>query len=186
MTHKRSKSGFTMTEILIASAISTLVIFGAISVYLYISKDGKALNAQVEFNSLASVLEFSFVNEIEPMYCVRVDHDGLGVKLCASGQNPDDEDIPWIGYAPGDTTKDCRIVFHPHGKESDENERTLCNWVSRSDNPRETKMFRPLSGIAVQLSVHIGDGPNPEDDVTGPGRQGVNLTVVGSCHDIRR
>lgn len=194
MTKDSARIGFTLPEILIASAISTLVVLGAVSVYLYISKDGKALNSQVEFNSLASELSVSFVSEIETNYCVRVDDDWHGVKLCSIDRSPDDDDIPWIGYEPGNTIKDSCIVLRPNGPHSNVGKRILCNWVSPPDDSAEGKMFKPISGVAVQLSVHIGDGKpsaageegHPTEDTTGPGRQGVNLTVVGSCHDIRR
>ena len=45
-----------------------------------------------------------------------------------------------------------------------------------------------MTGSSVALCVHVGDPPlgSTEPDTTGPGRQGMNVTVIGSCRNLKR
>lgn len=185
----RRRRGFTLVEIMIASFVATMVIAGACSVYMFISRDGRALNAQMEFNSKARALRLAFYNAVEGNQYARVDVDGTAVRLVAAA----DESETWIVYVEGDTPETSRIVFRPNGRNNENGERTLCTWVGHSDLPdpndptkTEPNIFRPISGLAVEMNVHVGDDKDGSIQKTGPGRQGVNLKVVASCHDIRR
>lgn len=176
----RRRGGFTLVEIMIASFVATMVIAGACSVYMFISRDGRALNAQMEFNSKARALRLAFYNAVEGNQYARVDVDGTAVRLVAAA----DESEYWLVYLEGDSPETSRIVFRPNGRNDETGERTLCDWVGPCDD--HSNVFRPISGLAVQLSVHVGDDEGGSIQKTGPGRQGVNLKVVASCHDIRR
>lgn len=180
---KRRQAGFTLMEILVAASIGAMVIMGAVSIYIYISKDARALNYQVDFNTMARALQADFVTTVETNHYVRIDTEcpGLGILLFAA-----DGHESWVGYIPdpGGSVSKNKIVFRPNGKEDDQGERTLCDWVTPWDG--EEYVFILHTGLSVELQAHIGDSANRTSDFTGPGRQGVNVKVVGSCHDLRR
>lgn len=175
----RRRLGFTLAELVVATGLSTLVAGSAISVFLFVSKDGRALNAQIEFSQLARSLQSEFIEKIEACKCLRLDVDMKGVLLYDAN-----EQESWIGYREGTSVRDGKILYRPHGKDSRQGERTLCTWVSPSDSGAQP--FELYSGVSVGLNVHIGDAAEGEADSTGPGRQGVDVQIIGSCHDLRR
>jgi hypothetical protein len=188
------RSGFTFAEVLIASAVGMTIVAAVLSLYLFLSGEGRALRHQVEFNNKARVLRTSFEDLVEANYCLLVDADNLGVSLypsevlIAGGPAESEELASWIGYVPGETVRDSKIVYRANGKdlESGDPERVLCEWVAPADDGEP--MFRLVTGSSVALCAHIGDPPvtSTERDVTGPGRQGMNIVVIGACRNLKR
>ena len=191
---RRKRNGFTLPEVLIASAVGLSVVAAVLSLYLFLSGEGRALRSQVMFNGQARILQTAFVDLIEANYCLLVDEDNLGVSVypdeatLAGGSEQAAGYASWIGYEAGDTVRESKIVYRPNGKTKAEGdpERVLCEWVGPADDGEP--MFRLVTGLSVALSAHIGDPPvgSTEPDTTGPGRQGMNVVVIGACRNLRR
>lgn len=187
---ENAKSGFTFAEVLIASATGMTIVAAVLSLYLFLSGEGRALRHQVEFNNKARVLQTAFEDLVEGNYCLLVDADSLGVSIYPNeaamvGRSEAENLAEWIGYEAGSTVAASRIVHRPNGKGNDP-ARVLCDWVSPADSGEP--VFHVVTGSSVALCVHVGDPPvaSGERDVTGPGRQGMNVVVIGSCRNLKR
>ena len=186
-----ARAGFTLLEVMIASAVGMTIVVAVLSLYLFLSGEGRALRHQVEFNNKARVLQTTFEDLVEANWCLLVDADNLGVSLypdeasLAGGLDEANELASWIGYEAGPTVRESRIVYRRNGKGTDP-ARVLCEWIGPADGG--ALMFVPVTGVSVALCAHIGDPPvgSTEPDTTGPGRQGMNVTVIGSCRNLKR
>ena len=120
---------------------------------------------------------------------VRLKAPGGGkVALSAEGSSDPDGDslkYEWIVYEEGPTVRESRIVHRRNGKGNDP-ARTLCEWVGPADSG--IPMFRLVTGVSVALAAHIGDPAvgSAERDTTGPGRQGMDVVVIGACRNLKR
>ena len=188
----RRRAGFTLAEVLIASAAGSIIVAAVLSLYLFLSNAGRALRSQVEFNNQARVLQAAFVDLVEANFCLLVDADNRGVRLYSdesaleAAASGDEEDAAeWIGYEEGPTVRESRIVHRRNGKGNDP-ARTLCEWVGPADSG--IPMFRLVTGVSVALSAHVGDPAigSSERDTTGPGRQGMDVVVIGACRNLKR
>jgi len=187
---EKTRSGFTLAEVLIASATGMTIVAATLSLYLFLSGEGRALRYQVEFNNKARVLQTAFEDLVEGNYCLLVDADNRGVSVYPNeaamvGRSEADSFAEWIGYEEGSTVAASRIVHRPNGKGNNP-VRVLCDWVSPADSGEP--VFHIVTGSSVALCAHIGDPPvaSGERDVTGPGRQGMNVVVIGSCRNLKR
>jgi len=187
---EKARSGFPLAEVLIASATGMTIVAATLSLYLFLSGEGRALRYQVEFNNKARVLQTAFEDLVEGNYCLLVDADNRGVSVYPNeaamvGRSEADSFAEWIGYEEGSTVAASRIVHRPNGKGNNP-VRVLCDWVSPADSGEP--VFHIVTGSSVALCAHIGDPPvaSGERDVTGPGRQGMNVVVIGSCRNLKR
>jgi len=188
----RRRAGFTLAEVLIASAAGSIIVAAVLSLYLFLSNAGRALRSQVEFNNQTRVLQTAFVDLVEANFCLLVDADNRGVRLYsdesaleAAASGDEEDTAEWIGYEPGPTVRESRIVYRRNGKGNDP-ARTLCEWVGPADSG--IPMFRLVTGVSVALCAHVGDPAvgSSERDTTGPGRQGMDVVVIGACRNLRR
>ena len=188
----RRRAGFTLAEVLIASAAGSIIVAAVLSLYLFLSNAGRALRSQVEFNNQARVLQAAFVDLVEANFCLLVDADNRGVRLYsdesaleAAASGDEEDPAEWIGYEAGPTVRESRIVHRRNGKGNDP-ARTLCEWVGPADSG--IPMFRLVTGVSVALSAHVGDPAigSSERDTTGPGRQGMDVVVIGACRNLKR
>ena len=188
----RRRAGFTLAEVLIASAAGSIIVAAVLSLYLFLSNAGRALRSQVEFNNQARVLQAAFVDLVEANFCLLVDADNRGVRLYsdesaleAAARGDEEDSAEWIGYEEGPTVRESRIVHRRNGKGNDP-ARTLCEWVGPADSG--IPMFRLVTGVSVALSAHVGDPAigSSERDTTGPGRQGMDVVVIGACRNLKR
>ena len=191
-TAARRRAGFTLAEVLIASAAGSIIVAAVLSLYLFLSNAGRALRSQVEFNNQARVLQAAFVDLVEANFCLLVDADNRGVRLYsdesaleAAASGDEEDTAEWIGYEEGPTVRESRIVHRRNGKGNDP-ARTLCEWVGPADSG--IPMFRLVTGVSVALSAHVGDPAigSSERDTTGPGRQGMDVVVIGACRNLKR
>ena len=188
----RRRAGFTLAEVLIASAAGSIIVAAVLSLYLFLSNAGRALRSQVEFNNQARVLQAAFVDLVEANFCLLVDADNRGVRLYsdesaleAAASGDEEDTAEWIGYEEGPTVRESRIVHRRNGKGNDP-ARTLCKWVGPPDSG--IPMFRLVTGVSVALAAHVGDPAigSSERDTTGPGRQGMDVVVIGACRNLKR
>ncbi len=186
-----ARGGFTLAEVLIASATGMTIVAAVLSLYIFLSGQGRSLRSQVAFNGQARILQTSFVDIVEASSCLLVDDDNLGVSLFPSetamsaSNNSTEYESEWVGYEAGATVRESKIVYRPNGKDT-EPVRTLCEWVGPADDGEP--MFRLVTGVSVALCAHVGDPAvgSTEPDTTGPGRQGMNVIVIGACRNLKR
>ena len=100
---EKARSGFTLAEVLIASATGMTIVAATLSLYLFLSGEGRALRYQVEFNNKARVLQTAFEDLVEGNYCLLVDADNRGVSVYPNeaamvGRSEADSFAEWIGY----------------------------------------------------------------------------------------
>ena len=180
----RRAFGFTLPEFMIAMAIGLGVLAAAGSAYLFISKNGKALSSQIVFSDKARVLQSRFIELVESSSSLTTDGTPNGIELLVDGETE------WIGYVANDDPAQSAIVYRPNGRESTDGQQILCTNVGPAYkvDGETPDMFTPLSSTqrsAILLNVHIGD-PESGTDTTGPGRQGVVVSIVASSRDLRR
>ena len=180
----RRAFGFTLPEFMIAMAIGLGVLAAAGSAYLFISKNGKALSSQIVFSDKARVLQSRFIELVESSSSLTTDGTPNGIELLVDGETE------WIGYVASDDPAQSAIVYRPNGRESTDGQQILCTNVGPAYkvDGETPDMFTPLSSTqrsAILLNVHIGD-PESGTDTTGPGRQGVVVSIVASSRDLRR
>ena len=183
-TEARPNTGFTLPEFMVAMAIGLGVLAAAGSAYLFLSKNGKALTSQISFSDKARVLQARFVELVERSSSVNTDGTPNGIVFPVNGEDE------WIGYVSNADPALAAIVYRPHGMDNDAGQEILCTHVgpAYSVEGETPDMFTILSGetkSSVLLNVHIGD-PETGTDTTGPGRQGVVISIVASSRDLRR
>ena len=177
-------SGFTLPEFMIAMAIGLGVLAAAGSAYLFIANNGRALTSQISFGDKARILQARFVELVEKSSSLLTDGTPNGIDLLVNGENE------WIGYVESDDPAQSAIVYRPNGRDSIEGQQTLCTNVGPAyevdgESPQMFEILATQQRSAVLLNVHIGDS-EIGTDTTGPGRQGVVVSVVASSRDVRR
>ncbi len=177
-------SAFTLPEFMIAMAIGFGVLAAAGSAYLFISKNGRALTAQISFSDKARVLQSRFVELVERSSSMVADGTPNGIDLLVDGETE------WLGYIENEDPSQSAIVYRPNGKDSTDRQQILCTNVgpAYTVNGEAPQMFEILATqqrSAVLMNVHVGDSETGTD-TTGPGRQGVVVSIVASSRDLRR
>ncbi len=180
----RSLNGFTLPEFLIAMAIGLGVLAAAASAYLFISKNGKALTSQITFSDKARVLQARFVELVERSSSLLTDGTPYGIELSVNGEEE------WIGYIEDNDPAQSAIIYRPNGKDSTDGQQILCTNVGPAyavdgESPDMFTQLHSKQRSAILLNVHIGDSETGTD-TTGPGRQGVVVSIVASSRDLRR
>ena len=189
----KSKNGFTLPEFIIAMSIGLGVLAAAGSAYLFISKNGKALESQIDFSNKARVLQSRFTELVERSHHLRIDDveaSGVGPGIEIFDHDDLDSANPgWIGYVNGGTLATSRIVYRPRGRGNATREQTLCTHVGPAYlvDGEEPPMFEIISGHSVLMNIHIGDSDAADAvDETGPGRQGMVVSIIGTSRNLTR
>ena len=176
--------GFTLPEFMIAMAIGLGVLAAASSAYLFISNNGRALTSQISFSDKARILQSRFVARGERSSSLLTDGTPNGIDLLVNGENE------WIGFIENTDPAQSAIVYRPNGKDSADEQQILCTNVGPAyevdgETPPIFEVLAVQKRSAVLLNVHIGDSESGTD-TTGPGRQGVVVSIVASSRDRRR
>ncbi len=179
-----SACGFTLPEFMIAMSIGLGVLAAAGSAYLFLFNNGRALTSQISFSDQARVLQARFVELVERSSSISSDGSPNGIVFPVNGEDE------WIGYVGNDDPALCAIVYRPNGMDDDAGQQILCSHVgpAYSVEGETPDMFTILSGknrSSVLMNVHVGDAETGTD-TTGPGRQGVVVSIVASSRDLRR
>ena len=183
-TETRPDNGFTLPEFMIAMAIGLGVLAAAGAANLFLSNNGRALTSQISFSDKARVLQARFVELVERSSSISTDGTQNGITFPVNGEDE------WIGYVGNTDPALSAIVYRPHGMDDDAGQQILCSHVgpAYSVDGETPDMFTILSGknrSSVLLNVHVGDAETGTD-TTGPGRQGVVVSIVASSRDLRR
>ena len=189
----KCRKGFTLPEFMIAMSIGLGVIAAAGSAYLFVAKNGKALESQIDFSNKARVLQSRFTEIVERSHHLRVDDVesggvGPGVEIF-DADDLDSANPHWIGYVNGGTPAASRIVYRPGGRNDQNGEQTLCTHAGPAYlvNGAEPPMFEIISGHTVLMNIHIGDSDAAGAvDETGPGRQGMAVSIIGTSRNLGR
>ncbi len=177
-------SGFTLPEFMIAMSIGLGVLAAAGSAYLFLFNNGRALTSQISFSDKARVLQARFVELVERSSSISSDGSPNGIIFPVNGEDE------WIGYVANSDPALSAIVYRPNGMDNADGQQILCSHVgpAYSVEGETPDMFTILSGknrSSVLLNVHVGDAETGVD-TTGPGRQGVVVSIVASSRDLRR
>ena len=189
----KGAKGFTLPEFMIAMSIGLGVLAGVGSAYLFITRNGKALESQIDFSNQARILQARFTEIVEQSHHLRVDDTqvsgvGPGIEIFDS-DDLDSANPHWIGYVNGGTSATSCIVYRPDGRESSEGEQVLCTHVGPAYlvDGEEPPMFEIISGHCVLMNIHIGDSDAAGAvDETGPGRQGMVVSIIGTSRNLAR
>ena len=189
----KCKKGFTLPEFMIAMSIGLGVLAAAGSAYLFVTRNGKALESQIEFSNKARILQSRFTELVELSHHLRIDDvasAGVGPGVEIFAQDDLDSASPgWIGFVNGGTLATSCIVYRPNGRGSSTGEQTLCTHVgpAYSVEGEEPPMFEIISGHSVLMNIHIGDSDaTGAVDETGPGRQGMVVSIIGTSRNLAR
>ncbi len=189
----KGRKGFTLPEFMIAMSIGLGVLAAAGSAYLFVTKNGKALESQIDFSNKARVLQSRFTELVEQSHHLRVDDvesEGVGPGIEIFDVNDLDSSNPhWIGFVNGDTLAASLIVYRPNGRSSTDGEQVLCTHVGPAYlvDGEEPPMFEIISGHTVLMIIHIGDSDAADAvDETGPGRQGMVVSIIGTSRNLGR
>ncbi len=189
----KCRNGFTLPEFMIAMSIGLGVLAAAGSAYLFVTKNGKALESQIDFSNKARVLQSRFTEIVEQSHHLRVDDVevggvGPGIEIF-DADDLDSSNPHWIGYVNGDTLAASLIVYRPGGRNSSSGEQILCSHVGPAYlvDGEEPPMFEIISGHTVLMNIHIGDSDAADAvDETGPGRQGMAVSIIGTSRNLGR
>ncbi len=176
--------GFTLPEFMIAMAIGLGVLAAAGSAYLFLSNNGRALTSQISFSDKARVLQARFVELVERSSSLITDGTPNGIDLLVNGEDE------WIGFIENTDPAQSVIAYRPHGRDNAEGQQILCTNVGpayevEGESPQMFEILATQQRSSVLLNVHIGDSETGTD-TTGPGRQGVVVSIVASSRDVRR
>lgn len=183
VTHDPRK-GFTLTEAMVAAALSSLVIVAVYTALSVSSRMALAGRSQVEFNTTARLVTQKIVRYVEQGRAVGLAGNALDI-LTVSHQGAR------ISFLDGDgdpgSVVDNMLVYDPDTSVFGD-ERVLCHYVSPlGTNPIFTIVA--TSPNSVRLCFHIGDGTNAADSafaVTGAGYQGVEVRITATPRNLQR
>ena len=180
---RRGGAGFTLPEFIIAMSIGLGVLAATGSAYLFLSQNGRALESQIRFSDKARVLQARFTEIVESSYTLDPDGSDEGFTFRRRGQEWDH----WIGFVAGADAASSAIVYRPYGKNDPDGQETLCTHVGTAYavDGEPPPMFEGVAPNAILMNVYIGDAEN-ETDTTGPGRQGLAVSIVGTSRDKGR
>ena len=189
----KGRNGFTLPEFMIAMSIGLGILAAAGSAYLFVTKNGKALESQIEFSNKARVLQSRFTELVELSHHLRVDDVesgslGPGIEIF-DADDLDSSNPHWIGFVNGGTLATSLIVYRPNGRSSTVGEQVLCTHVGPAYlvDGEEPPMFEIISGHTVLMNIHIGDSDATDAvDETGPGRQGMVVSIIGTSRNLGR
>lgn len=184
-TSRHPRAGFTLTELMIAMGIGFGVIAATFSAYLFITRNGKSLESQIEFSDMYRGLYAKYTEIIEESRNVAADDDYRGVTI---SYLEGDGDPIWLGYIEGADVASSKLVVRPEGRSSAAGEVVLCNYISPiyDENGDAAPMFT-IYGHSVVLNAHIGDSTRAGDpDTTGPGCQGLVVSIAASSRNLKR
>lgn len=178
------RMGFTLTELMIATALASLVAAGGYAAFSYAMRYVLAGGYQVQFNTAARMSSQKIIQYVEQGKAVGVTTNGLNIMTvnlkCAR-----------ISFDRGDgdlsTVQDNRLIYDPDVEVAG-NEKTICRYVSPIEGEQ---MFSIVASCpnAARVCFHVGDGTNVLDKSfsgTGPGYQGVEVRVSAAPRNIQR
>ncbi len=181
---RRRRAGFTLPEVMIAAAISTLVVGAAFAAFFVAGRLSRAGGYQVQFTAMGRKAIARITRHVERGKAVGVSSNGLDIIFInlTSGR---------IVFEDGDnnpaTVADNRLTFYPNIQQTNLSE-TICTHVRRNG---VEPMFSVIAASpnSACFSFHVGDGTNVADAAfsgTGQGYQGVEVRFSATPRNLQR
>lgn len=175
------RRGFTLTEVMVALSLSTLVILGTLQLLVLTTRQSNDGLRHLNYNEEARRLEQTLTRCIHQGKALSVYDNYVEVLRPDSSTTftilfEDDDDDP-------ETAEDNRLVYDPNGYPDDGDEIVICEQVTVLEGH---EMFEVLENErnAVQVNIHIGDvHADNYEDATGALRKsstGVQLQFVAT------
>jgi prepilin-type N-terminal cleavage/methylation domain-containing protein len=176
---------FTLTEMMVAVALFSLVVITSFSLFLTSSRMTRAGGSQVRFTNDGRLAIQKISQLVESGKAVGVSTssmDIITVNLVCSKIAYEDED------GNPSTVIDNRLVYIPDTSHPNEGRRILCSYVSPiGDEPMFSTI--PSSPNAAKFVFHVGDGTNATDasfSGTGQGYQGLEIRFSATPRNLQR
>lgn len=187
----RKKRGFTLTEILVATALASLVAAGGYAAFSFALRYVMAGSYQVQFTASGRITGQKIVNYIENGKAVSIGAGSNGSpELDIMGINLSNSAIRFVTNGGLTNIQNNMLVYVPDTTKT--NYVMLCNYAGPI--PGESNMFSilPLSPIAAVVCFTVGVGTNVGNTSlsgtlgTGFGYQGVDIRVSATPRNIQR
>ncbi len=177
-------AGFSLTEVLVATVLSGVVLAGVFSAFSYASRATRAGCYQVQFTSMARLASQKLGRYIEAGKAVGLASNGLDIMTinlkCARIVFDDgDGDISSVA--------DNCLVYDPDISVTGD-EKVVCTHVSPIAGEAMFSII-PSSPSTAKLCFHVGDGTDVKDAAfsgTGSGYQGVEVRMSSTPRNLQR
>ena len=178
----RSKNGFTLTEVMVATGLFGIVSAGVFHAFSASGLQTRAGQSQVHFANEGRIAAQVIATYIEKGKAASASTNGISIVL-------PDYVLAQIRFEDGDglieTVEDNRLVYDPDVDEDGAVEE-LCRYVSPIAGE---EMFRASSPGSVGLSFHVGDGTDPSYTSfsgSGSGYQGIEIRMSATPRNMQR
>jgi prepilin-type N-terminal cleavage/methylation domain-containing protein len=181
----RRPNAFTLTELMVAMALMSLVSIMSITLFATSSRMTRAGGSQVKFTNDGRLVSQEIAQLVEAGKAIGVSTAGLDIVTinltCARIALEDLDSNPL-------TVKDNSLVYIPDTTKPNEGRKTLCSYVSAvGDEPIFSTI--PSSPSAAKFVFHIGDSTNVPDTCysgTGLGYQGLEIRFSATPRNLQR
>lgn len=174
-------AGFTLTEILVAVSVFTVLMTMALTAFSMAGRRIHAGTQQVILNNTARQAQQRIARIIEQgktvalennqLVITQIDFTSSALAFEPSAQHPGSLKESVLAYYPDITDTTNRVVIANHVRTVGTNE-----------------IFRilPMSPVAAQLTFHIGLGPLDELSVAGPSLSGIDVRMSSTPRNRQR
>lgn len=176
---------FTLTEVMVAVALFSLVVIAAFTLFSTSSRMTRAGGSQVRFTNSGRLAAQKIAQLVEAGKAIGVSTSGLDIitlnLTCARIAYDDTDGNP-------DTVSNNYLVYIPDVTQPTQGRRILCDYISAiGDEP----MFSiiPSSPSAAKFVFHVGDSTNTADTSeygTGLGYQGIEIRFSATPRNLQR
>ncbi len=184
--NKQKRAGFTLSEMMVAVTIFSMMAGGILMVVQTAMLQMKGGNFQSELLGLSREAQSKITYYI---YRSRIFSIQGNSRLLLYPPGATSPDILEFDDADGDpaTLADNRIIYTPDGGATLE----ICRYVSQVEGPtNKLPFFQPinLTPRAVRVALHMGDNLDLSENTyaTGPGYQGVELRFSVTPRNVQQ
>jgi len=184
MNMRQNRGGFTLTEILIATAVSSVVVILALVTFSHATRQVRAGCSQVWFTAEGRLTAQKIVRYIEMGKAVGLASNGLNILTI-------DLETARISFDDGDGdagTVDSNVLIYDPNTATAGGEVEICSHVSAIDGVPMFSLI-PSSPSSAAIAFHLGDGSNmlaQASLASGEGYQGVEVRVSGTPRNLQR
>jgi type II secretory pathway pseudopilin PulG len=193
-TNKGRSSGFTLTEVMVATALFTLVAISVLAAFKASVRWQRAGTSQAQFMANARVASDNILSLIEQGKTFSVPANSNCVKIFFP-----DMSCAMIYFDTGngnfnvssiDSVEDNTLKYDP-GTGNTGDIYTLCTYVRPVDGDKWSNIFQMVQGSPDSLAIrfHVGDGTNVLDKSfsrTGEGYQGTEVRMSATPRNVQK
>lgn len=195
-THPSPNPGFTLIEVMVASAVTLLVTMGMFTLFVLVNKMTYAGNRQVNYNDLARAAQNKIIKYVEGSRACGIQSATVLIltRPTAGGLVQGSLSLVDSDSNLATVSNNC-IVYDPNTSVSGDSE-VICNFVSfpiigtnsTGKTLYGTNIFQMLnvSPATVGVTFHLGDATNsPGAGILGTGYQGVECSFSATPRNLQ-